>query len=382
MTRRALALFLAAAGCAAPGEAAAPLLVPAASSPVGVGAGPGQLALVDLDGDGRLDLVTRHLLGKSVTVLRGDGRGGFADRSSLPLDTEPGAMALGDVNGDGRADLVVASRGQTHEILDVLLGADGGALNRVGSPVPLSPAQELYKPSVVLADLDGDGRLDAAFSNGQRKTVDLLLGDGRGGLRVVGTVDLGKSDNVSSFALADVDDDKRLDLVAATDAGVTIRPGDGRGAFGAPAGPPLAVPARPKIEAAADVDGDGRVDLVLSHDDRSSLTVLLQQQRGQFVAAPGSPFDLGKPVSAVLVSDVDGDAAADLVIAAVDAQSPFASEITVLLGPRFVPSPGSPFPAGVGAYNLAVGDVNADGRLDVAASNWESDCIVLLLGRR
>jgi hypothetical protein len=66
----------------------------------------------------------------------------------------------------------------------------------------------------------------------------------------------------------------------------------------------------------------------------------------------------------------------DLVAATVDS-------VTVLLGDGrgYAPAPGSPFSAGPGAYNLGVGDVNHDGKLDVAASSFEGDAVTLLLGR-
>lgn len=90
-------LVLATAGCSSPRDLGAPIFAPAPSSPVRVGTGSGQIALVDLDGDGHLDLVSRHLLDRYVRVLRGDGRGRFTEAEG------------GDVDEDGRVDVTASN---------------------------------------------------------------------------------------------------------------------------------------------------------------------------------------------------------------------------------------------------------------------------------
>ena len=76
------------------------------------------------------------------------------------------------------------------------------------------------------------------------------------------------------------------------------------------------------------------------------------------------------------MADVNRDKRNDIVAATVDS-------VTVWLsgGDGFINAPGSPFRAGPGAYNLAVGDVNKDGKLDVVASSFEGDAVTVLLGR-
>ncbi len=76
------------------------------------------------------------------------------------------------------------------------------------------------------------------------------------------------------------------------------------------------------------------------------------------------------------VADVNGDKRNDLIVATVES-------ITVLLNGKsgFAPAPGSPFRAGPGAFYLGIGDMNKDGKLDIAASSFGGKAVTLLLGR-
>jgi hypothetical protein len=77
-----------------------------------------------------------------------------------------------------------------------------------------------------------------------------------------------------------------------------------------------------------------------------------------------------------VVADVNSDSKKDLIAATVNS-------VTVLLGEgrKFAPAAGSPFSAGPGAYYVTVGDLNEDGRPDLAASSFEGNAVTVLLGR-
>lgn len=369
-----------------------PVVAATGSVSLPVGPGSADLHFVDVDGDGHLDLVSRHLLQKRIVVTRGDGGGGFATAaaSSTTSEAGPGAMALGDLDGDGATDLVVATRTGGHEVVDVLLGRRDGSFRRAsGSPTEVHASAQTWKPMVFLADVDEDGAIDVVTANGRRGTLEILRGDGRGGLAPSRSVALASDGGRFYLALGDVDGDGHLDLVAShasesSPARLLTRRGDGQGGFADGPQAPVTVLADAALELLADVDGDGRPDVVLSHGDSTHISVLLNRGDGAFAPGPGSPFDVGLPAFDAEAADVDGDGHADLVVATVDTGAHgYPSRVVVLRGDgrSFTSAAGSPYASGAGAYDLAVADIDADGRIDIATSSFEGDAVTLLLGR-
>src|SRR6266545_8420664 len=153
----------------------------APGNPVVVGTGPGEVALVDVNQDGHLDVVTRHLLQRRVSIMLGDGKGRFtaAAGSPITLSYQPGAMQLADVNGDGAPDLALSV--SEREAVDVFLSdRKGGFVRASGSPFAGSEPATFYTRAIHVADVNGDRRMDIVIHNGATHTIGVLFGDGRG----------------------------------------------------------------------------------------------------------------------------------------------------------------------------------------------------------
>ena len=376
-----------------------------APPPIAFGGGSGQLALVDLNGDKHLDLVV-HRAQQGIEVRLGDGRGQFSPSDSSTLaqgkpggvldlgNIEPGAMALGDVTVDGNVDLVVAHKDRDNEYITVFQSdghgfpSDGNGGLRRSKRYGTSKAFEFWKPAIRLADVDGNGSTDIVTSNGRRNTIEILLAskqDGSGPMfSAAPVVTLTPGSSFYTFGVGDFDADGHVDLVTtfdSTSTRVEFRKGVGNGRFQEPSGGAV-VPAGARLAAVADLNADARADVVVSHSDSGWMSILLNDGRGSFTQAPQSPRDLGREAWGVVVSDVNHDQRPDIVAATVNSRMrPYESRVAVLLGDGFAAAPGSPFQVGHGAYQLAVGDINEDGKPDVVTSSHETDSISVLLGR-
>src|SRR6185503_17615340 len=116
-----------------------------------VGRGSGEVVLADLNRDGHLDLLTKHLEGQFISVRMGDGEGHFVLLPGGPLrfEYQLGAVTLGDVNNDSVLDLGIASRQADREYVHILLGTGAGSFSEVAnSPFTTSSSLKLYKPTL------------------------------------------------------------------------------------------------------------------------------------------------------------------------------------------------------------------------------------------
>jgi hypothetical protein len=357
-----------------------PLLTPAPGSPAAVGEGSGRVVLVDVNRDGRLDLVTQHLQGRFVAVHLGDGEGRFATAPGSPMKLaySPGEIKLGDVNNDGMLDLGVTS--SERDTVDIFLGNGSGRFNPApGSPFLASASTELNTHGLQLADINRDGKLDIITTSNQLNTFATLFGDGRGGFSPGPPTTFPAGEGRYSFGFGDLDGDGHLDAAIANGYSddipepgrVVVMRGDGKGAFKLLS--ETQTLSGPRWLTLGDMNNDRRPDLVLSHNT-NQMSVLLNQGGGRFT--PGSTYDLETDAFAVAVADINRDNRNDLVVATVNS-------VTVLLNGKsgFEPAPGSPFRAGPGAYHIGTGDVNRDGRPDVVASSFEGKAVTVLLGQ-
>nr|WP_275975754.1 VCBS repeat-containing protein [Geothrix terrae] len=199
----------------APGSPGA--LLPPMPMPVGSGHGFRDLAVADVNGDGRPDLVLAGY--DCVAILHQQAGGGFAAPVFLSAGLKVDGLATADLDGDGRVDLVAANAGNAPDggkggaNVTVFLQTQPGAFAATALPVADGARQ------VAIGDLNGDGLPDVAvislvyqsLSTPSKVTILLQTAAHRGAFTVATVMD--GTQNANFLALGDLDGDGRTDLI-------------------------------------------------------------------------------------------------------------------------------------------------------------------------
>jgi hypothetical protein len=231
--------------------------------------------------------------------------------------------------------------------------------------------------AVAAADLDGDGDVDLATVHPGSDKVRILLNQGDGTFTAGDEITVGDQPVaiVAAFLRTEViilAGGSLTDLVVANAGGntVTILENQGDGTFLASAASPLTVGMFPSSVAVADVNGDTEPDIVVANRTSSTITLFTGDGMGAFGLLSSGPV-AGGP-QAILLADADGDFKPDLFLAARTAgQVVFTPNMGG--GPTTIATFDTPFA-------LAVGDVNGDGALDVAASSLTDGGVRMIAG--
>ena len=289
--------------------------------------------------------------------------------NSLFKNSHPVAQAVGDVNGDGKLDLITITNYPSSGV-EVMLGKGTG---QFGSPVSWSATGGTDTPTALaLGDISGDGKLDIITGNdpgdgsyyGARASLSFLVNRGDGTFPSYLTYrSLTMSSGPTSLAVGDLDGDSRIDVVAAGDGEVDVAYHDYYWSSSTYNLPSSGYTLAPGTAAVGDLNADGKLDFVVTSHSVYAYVFL---NTGLGFAGP----QLYPAGNAVALGDVNGDGTLDLVTAG-------GSAISVLVNngdgtfaaARIYPVNGS-------ANSVALGDFNKDGKLDAAVAGGELDVLL------
>jgi hypothetical protein len=356
---------------------------------------PNGLAVGDINGDGKPDVVVVNNGSSTVAVLLGNGDGTFQPAVTYPSGGGAGSqsfgVALADINIDGKLDVIVGnSTGSATGNVAVLLGLGDGTF---GPAVTYNAGGSPYSP--VVSDVNGDGKPDLIVPNYctvfngdlglcQSGSVGVLLGNGNGTFLPV--VTYSTAANVTSAAVGDVNGDGKLDIVVGSSTGVQLLLGNGNGTFQAAVTLVSYAALEVQFVSLADVNGDGKLDLLAVASNQmgpGSLVVMLGNGNGTF--QPEKIFSsVGYGSTSLAVADLNADTKLDVLTTNICASNgnsdPLlctAGSLAVLLGNgdgtfRGAPEYYNPSDLFTGqTYStqvIAAGDLNRDGKADLVVS--------------
>jgi hypothetical protein len=276
------------------------------------GLGPESVAIGDLNGDGKPELVTSNVTANSVSVFVNRGDGSFQASLDYATGSGPFSVAIGDLNGDGRPDLATANANNGGAAtVSVLLNRGDGSF---GAKVDYATGR--FPTSVAVGDLNGDGKPELATANADADSVSVLLNRGDGTFRA--KVDYATGLGPGSVAIGDLNGDGRPELATANGANsisVLLNRGDG----GFQASVDYATGSSAFSVAIGDLNGDGKTDLATAHGGANSVSVLLNMGDGSFQA--DRDYATARSPVSVAIGDLNGDGKPELATANREANS-------------------------------------------------------------
>ncbi len=285
--------------------------------------------LVDIDGDGKLDIMESNAANGNISVFRNlstPGNISFGTRLDFPTNgNEPFFCAFGDIDGDGKPDMVTA------DYLDNQLIV----FRNTSTPGNISFAGEVQfstgngPQDVAIADIDGDGKADIVCANGGDNTVSVFMNlSTSGNILLAGRVNFGTGLTPSQLAIGDIDGDGKPDILVGNTGSVytisilrnTSTPGSiTLGSFAGKVDFPIGNTNQPSIIALGDLNGDGKPDIVVADEGGIGyFTIFINQ------SSPGSltTSSLTNAIThasnsinphRVVLCDLDGDGRPEIV---------------------------------------------------------------------
>ena len=327
---------------------------------------------------------------------------GFRPKVNLPIVHHSGTNALtyhavtGDIDGDGKVDLVVGSYdsafGETfYSAVEIYrnIGTDG--VVAYAPPVACTASYGIH--NVKLADLDGDGKLDIIVSSSGSGRVSCIRNKSVPGIITMApNLNVRLTTGAFETVVADFDGDGKLDIAAAeyqrdsimiyqniistiptnafTSAGtfkpyyVAFRTGNG-----------------PVSLVATDIDGDGKTDLVVSNNSSNDISLLKNNSVvDSFMFQPAVNIAAGDGPQQIIGANVNNDGKPDLIISSYNTSSLLIFRNQASAGAFSLSTLAAPvnYDLGNGANGIAVGDLDADGKMDIVVSKYLADSFTVL----
>ena len=364
------------------------------------GNGPNKVVIADLDGDGKPDLIVSDDYNDSISLYRNISTNGtlsagsFAPRVALvapPGSYSPYGLVVADVDGDGKLDIVASDYSES--LVSVYRNTcTPGDLSSNAFATRVDFASGAQPQGVEVKDIDGDGRPDLLVANTGDGTVSILRNIGVTGSLTTNSfalkVDIATGSGCDSVAVEDLDGDGKPDVVTANNGDGTLSvlrnisaPGSiTTNSFAARVD--VAVSSQPIQLVIGDLDGDGKPDLTVTCYLPQTIVSVFRNISivGSLTTnsfAPGIDFPLGGRGHTPAIADLDGDGKPDLAVV---------TELDSLLSLyRNVSTPGSftnsslagrvDFSTGWNAWGVAIGDLDGDGRPDIAFANTYDNTI-------
>ena len=362
-------------------------------------AAPYSVAIGDLDGDGKPDLVVANYNSNTVSVYRNTSNSGsigtssFATKVDFTTGLNPISVSLGDLDGDGKLDLAIANNGSS-SVSVLHNNCIGGNISTGSFAAKVDFTTGSFPVSVAIGDLNGDGKLDLVVANAGSATVSVIrntsTSDSIGTSSFADKVDFTTGSSPFSVVIGDLDGDGKPDLAVANNGSVTvsiirntcINGNINTGSFAAKVD--FATGANPRSVAMGDLDGDGKADLAVVNNSSATVSIYRNTAMSGSIStssfAAKVDFITGTGPFSLAMGDLDGDGKPDLAVANANSTTVSVYRNTSTAGSMGIGSfaPKVDFTTGAYPASVAIGDLDEDGKPDLAIANYFSNSVSVL----
>jgi Ca2+-binding RTX toxin-like protein len=307
------------------------------------GGRPNSVSIGDFNLDGKPDVATANAIGSSTSIFLNTTATGattptFAPRVDFPTAEGGESVSIGDFNLDGKPDVATANFSNfTNNYVSILLNTTPtGATTPDFAPFVSFPTG-ILPFSLSIGDINGDGKPDVAVVDRESDTTSILLN----------TTPTGAT--IATFA-------PKVDLPTENS---------------------------PRDVSIGDINGDGKPDVVVANVGSNNVSILINTTATGATTptfAPTVEFPTGTYSSSVSIGDINGDGKPDVAVANYDSNNVSILINTTATGsttPTFAPT--VDFPTGDRPRDVSIGDINGDGKPDVAVPNAYNNTISILL---
>ena len=324
---------------------------------------PYSVTSADINGDGKLDVVTPSSYYSTISVYMNNGDGTLATKVdySTGSNTSPRSISVADYNGDGSPDMSVANFNSNN--ISVFLNNGNGTfaakVDYTGGSNPIS---------VDSSDFNSDGKIDIVVANLNSNTVSVFMNNGNGTFAT--KVDYSTGNEPNSIKSADYNGDGKADLAFTSSYFnyVSVRLNNGDGTFANRVN--YTTGTNPYSVTSADYNGDSKLDLIVANKDSNTISVLRNNGNGTFAAKVD--YTTGTNPYSVTSADYNGDSKLDIAVA-----NSGTSTVSV-----FINSGNGTFASKLdftssgSTYAITSADFNSDGKSDIGAAGINLDIFI------
>jgi len=338
------------------------------------GTGTNSIALGDLDGDNKIDMVSSNQTNNNISVLRNISSTAsinFNTKQDFTTGSTPFGVVIFDLDGDGKLEIVVANLGSG----SISVFRNTSTIGSISFATKVDFTVGNSPRSITVGDVDLDGKMDIAVTNQNVNTVSLLRNTSSiGNINFATKIEFSTGTRPTCAIFNDIDGDLKTDLIVANQNSNNVSIFRNTSTIGN-------ISFSTKIDIAAntgaiavsggDIDGDNKIDLVVANLSSNNIAILKNTSTiGAISFDPKLNFSTGLNPISISIGDIDGNRKPDISVANYGTNANSVSffvnntnSSTISLGSKV------DFPTGSTPTSVAVADINGDNRLDILTAN-------------